>query len=300
MADPAWKRNTQGELKFKYPSFLGDEAPEPMQPKQPKQPEKPTGSKAERKYAAPPPAARKTEPSPAFAPPRGSGLPLPTPPRSGGGLFSCCCGGRTAREEFHHQVVSVTLTKLEKIAATQTALQQQQDAMAQQLAAATSRLDRIIGGNAEVAQMLRTDRAAHASALAAVSTSSTVPAPQKYRELPPDHRARSNKGSDDGVIADWEAVERRAAGQHDSLPGQLPAADTAGASEPAPAEDHIAAMVPYSEDAELSEWEKIEARVNAGADDAKHKASAFDPSNPRFSILAAPPSNILALADRAT
>ncbi len=291
----------QGELKFKYPSFLEDEAPQPQQKllaaPAPAPAAKPDGAKPERKYAAPPPATRKREPSPAFTPPRGSGLPLPAPPRSGGGLFSCCCGGRTAREEFHHQVVSVTLTKLEKIAATQTALQQQQDAMAQQLAAATSRLDRIIGGNAEVAQMLRTDRAAQRSAQAAAP----APAPQRWHE--PARRDPVDRDYDDGITSDWEAIERRAGGQHDSLPGHVPAASSrrADTSEhPPPSANHGAALVPYSEDAELSEWEKIEARVNAGADDAKHKANAFDPSNPRFSILAAPPSNALALADRTT
>jgi hypothetical protein len=304
MADPAWKRNTQGDLKFKYPSFIEENPPQQLADKPPAKPE---GKKPER-YAAPPPAARK-EPSPAFTPPRGSGLPLPTPPRSGGGVFSCCCGNRTAREEFHHQVVSVTLTKLEKIAATQTALQQQQDAMAQQLVAATSRLDRIIGGNAEVAQMLRTDRAAQRSTQAAPAPAPTSRAPpaasrgaaeQRWNDPAPSRRAPSSKGSDDGgVVSDWEAIERRASGLHDSLPGNVPAADGHyGEPAPEPAPDH-AAVVPYSEDATLSEWEKIEARVNAGADDAKHKASAFDPSNPRFSILAAPPSNALALTDRA-
>ena len=328
MVEPAWKRNTQvrtesssgclyartctrlitqhhrvcgrqGELKFKYPSFLEDEAPQLLNAPPLKQ-APPEGAKPERKYAAPPPATRK-EPSPAFTPPRGSGLQLPTPSRSGGGMFSCCCGSRNAREEFHHQVVSVTLTKLEKIAATQTALQQQQDSMAQQLAAFTSRLDRIIGGNAEVAQMLRTDRAAQRSAQLAAQ----APAPQSQRLHEPAqaHRAASTTSSDDGVHSDWEAVERRAAGQHGSVPGHVPAASSyraGGAREKPPPADDAAAIVPYSEDAELSEWEKIEARVNAGADDAKHKASTFDPTNPRFSILAAPPSNTLALADRAT
>ena len=292
----------QGDLKFKYPSFLEDEAPQPQQEKAPPLKQAPPeGAKPERKYAAPPPATRK-EPSPAFAPPRGSGLPLPTPPRSGGGLFSCCCGSRNAREEFHHQVVSVTLTKLEKIAATQTALQQQQDSMVQQLAAFTSRLDRIIGGNAEVAQMLRTDRAAQRTTQ--LVAQAPAPQPQRWHEPAQAHRAASTTGSGDGAHSDWEAVERRAAGQHESLPGHVPAASSyrAGSTreKPPPTEDYAAAIVPYSEDAELSEWEKIEARVNAGADDAKHKASTFDPTNPRFSILAAPPSNKLALADRAT
>lgn len=290
--------SVQGDLKFKYPSFLEDEAPKPQQKQlPPPAAAEPDAGKTERKYAAPPPATRKGEPSPAFTPPRGSGLPLPAPPRSGGGLFSCCCGGRTAREEFHHQVVSVTLTKLEKIAATQTALQQQQDAMAQQLSAATSRLDRIIGGNAEVAQMLRTDRAAQRSA----QTAAPAPPPQRWHE--PARRGPSDRGSDDGTTSDWEAIERRAGGHHEDLPGHVPAASSHQPDtpeRPPPSGDHGAALVPYSEDAELSEWEKIEARVNAGADDAKHKANAFDPSNPRFSILAAPPSNALALADRAS
>ena len=79
--DPAWKRNTQGELKFKYPSFLEEEAPQQKQLTAPK----PEGGKPERKYAAPPPAGRK-EPSPAFTPPRGSGLPLPAPPHGARGI----------------------------------------------------------------------------------------------------------------------------------------------------------------------------------------------------------------------
>ena len=290
----------QGELKFKYPSFLEDEAPQLLNAPPLKQ-VPPEGAKLERKYAAPPPATRK-EPSPAFIPPRGSGLPLPTPSHSDGGMFSCCCRSRNAREEFHHQVVSVTLTKLEKIAATQTALQQQQDSMAQQLAAFTSRLDRIIGGNAEVAQMLRTDRAAQRSTQLAAQA--PAPQSQRWHEPAQAHQAASTTGSDDGALSDWEAVERRAAGQHASLPGHVPAASSyrsggTRGNQP-PAEDYAAPIVPYSEDVELSEWEKIEARVNAGADDAKLKASTFDPTNPRFSILAAPPSSTLALADRAT
>ena len=304
MAEPAWKRNTSGDLKFKYPSFV-EESPAALADKQP-----PPGSKPERKYLAapqeqrapapmssdsasgggrePPPSRR--DPSLAFTPPRGSGLPLPTPPRTGGGMFSCCFGSRNAREEFHHQVVSVTLSKLEKIAATQASVQQQQEAMGQQLAAVTSRLDRIIGGNAEVAQMLRTDRAVQrgpAPAAAAGSSHSRANPPASRYDSPPSgssyNRAPSSvAGSDAGMSDTWEAIERRADGLHaavdtlnSSLPGQ-PAASDYAAAPPLPDPAALdSALVPYSEDATLSEWEKIEARVNAGADDAKHKASAF-------------------------
>ena len=195
----AWRRNTQGDLKYKFPTFLED-AKEAVEDKQTAHSApRPSLEDARRSSGRFDAARREMEAiSDQGSSHHGSShslervsnhrLPSSGPASShhgsassfhkqrrdggessGGGSFERalgvnagrrqggggggCCGGRQRPEEVMGEVVRVTTAKLERMERQQREFQQKQDATAAHIQELNSTMDRIIGGQAELAQL---------------------------------------------------------------------------------------------------------------------------------------------------
>jgi hypothetical protein len=232
MSAPAWKRNTQGDLKYKFPSFLADDAASASASARPPLPKR--GSGSDNSSVEQPPsepdnghgggAGRAASRAIVREPRRGgkrhfaaqeemmaisdrgsahSMNSVNSHPGSIGGAShdssssrrrqaqphqqptlaldafadrstdqhgvnegrqhrrgsSSCCGGRVGRDELIGQVGSLTISKLEKLAHRQRFLEQKTDMIATQLADVTSTMDRIVGGQAEMARLFQQQKA---------------------------------------------------------------------------------------------------------------------------------------------
>ena len=242
----AWKRNTQGDLKFKFPTFLEDASEAVVDANRTTEPLPPHHSgggdrlrdsrrSSERLYAA----RREMDAISDHDGSRGSSHSIERASAhrvpsshggsgsfhkqrrdgagsSGAGSFGVegvntgrswdrggggggCCGGRQ-REDAVRQIAAVATVKLEKMERQQRELQNKQDATAAQLATLNSTMDRVIGGQAELAQLFRQEkRERQLAAERAAAAKAEEPVSARPRSPPWSHSnsggSSSNRGS---------------------------------------------------------------------------------------------------------